>query len=254
MKSNLALHAGEEMFVRYLREYGYAGWDKHEPVIVEAQPSNPDFLIQRGRTETICEVKEFRTDHMKRKLCSSPTKRASFPAKRILQPVREAIRAAGKQLRPFADGDRPLVIVLTNPHNADVQLRVERVLEAMYGDPMVAVNKNAPFLGKNGKLTNNNYPHLSAVVCLRKGSHADDWLGEEHGQLEQWKRRVSISAGLPWEAPPGMPTGGYVAVDTIETMSSARGDAATVPDDFFDGPHDTRWTFDGKKDYILVRP
>lgn len=62
-----------------------------------------------------------------------------------------------------------------------------------------------------------------------------------------------LRAGLPWEHPPGTPTGGYVAADLIETEAAARGAAVAVPNDFFDGSHDTRWTLDGDS-YKRVRP
>lgn len=250
MTSNQKLMPGEALFVRYLREQSYSGWNEHEPEFPGC-PSNPDFLIATDGAECVCEVKEFTTDYKRRDLRRSRHGRASWSAKRTLQPVRDALRRAANQLKPLADGDRPLVVVLTNPHNADVDLRVREVVHAMYGDPTFqlhgdesgTVESSELFAGRNGELTN-SHPHLGAVACLRWRNRADDWWDEQPGWEEQWKRQMSLGAGLPWEDPPDVPRGNYVAIDLIETQSAVQGHAVPVPDHFFNGPDDTRWSLD----------
>jgi len=52
------------------------------------------------------------------------------------RPIRESVkRAAAAQLKPLEPLGFPLIVVLANPHGADVALEPPEIFFALYGDP-----------------------------------------------------------------------------------------------------------------------
>jgi hypothetical protein len=52
----------------------------------------------------------------------------------VYGPMRNSVREAARQLRPYAGREIPLV-VLANPEGFLVHLQIERLVEAMFGNP-----------------------------------------------------------------------------------------------------------------------
>jgi hypothetical protein len=94
----------------------------------------PDRLIERVGVEAICEVKEFRTDAMKRRWQDGGSRIGSFSSDEWLPNVRRAIGNASEQLEPLAEHGRPRVIVLANPYHVLAEIRGTKLIEAMYGE------------------------------------------------------------------------------------------------------------------------
>lgn len=237
---------GEELFERYLRDHGYEGAGAQHPEL-GAGPKRPDYRISRGGHEAVCEHKQFETMFKWAKLRASLTGSAAWTADESLGPVRNAIKTAAGQLKALRTQGRPLIVVLSNPLGADVDLDPESVLHAMYGDPVhpISLGADGPIagpatVGRNGQLTN-SHQYISAVACLRFSTRADDWWMTQDANA-QFRRRVRLAARKPYEEPAEAPKGDYVAVDLIDTRSALLGGAVRVPGNFFDGPDDQRWS------------
>jgi hypothetical protein len=98
------------LFEAYLAEHGYPA-PAHEPDL--GIEKHPDYLVERGGAECICEIKEFGADF-------SPAwagqQVSTTSLKVVLQPLRDKIRSAAKQLKPLEGSGRALAIVIANPH------------------------------------------------------------------------------------------------------------------------------------------
>jgi hypothetical protein len=160
---------------------------------IEAE-ANPDYLVEPDGIRAICEVKQFTTTRITDRLMAAGGT-ASLSDVEVFGAVRRAMTGtAREQLLPFAGLGVPLVIVLANPHGADVSLDDEHVALAIMGNPKfrIAVGPNAPpdaegeyiaadygaFISvlKDGSVENRN-PHVSAVVVVHERDHGRDWIG-----------------------------------------------------------------------------
>src|SRR5450755_276458 len=146
--------ASEQRFETYLTDEGYEF--EHEPELRTIK--RPDYLIRRSGLEAVCEVKEFKTtairDHLEQMGGT-----AALSARLVFGAVRGQVDAAARQLKPLADGPRPLVVVLANPHGADVNLGAEHVVHALYGNPAVTFALD----GMTGELSAACPPSLTAM-------------------------------------------------------------------------------------------
>ena len=160
----------EEWFEEYLTAHCYEY--VYQPNL--GGKKNPDFLIMREGIEAICEVKEFDTLGFVGLLAKQPGTLVSRPVKKLLDPVRNQISAAASQLKEYQTTKLPMIIVLANPNDAGVNLSLEFVISAMYGDIATRFSMGANgetvsenVFGRNGQLTN-NHQYISAVVVVDK--------------------------------------------------------------------------------------
>jgi hypothetical protein len=116
--SNNQPNVSEAWFDEYLASHGYDF--QHEPDL--GVRTRPDRLIKRDGLAAICEVKEFTTDPMLRRWPQGGSGFGSFSGTEWFLNVRRTISAAARQLEPLSGDDRPLVIVLANPHGLNVPL------------------------------------------------------------------------------------------------------------------------------------
>jgi hypothetical protein len=178
---------GDELFERYLREHGYEA-GPHEPDLAEhGITKRPDFLPQLGELLIACEVEQFTSgaSALERRLADQRTVFAS--GKEVYGPIRNHVAKAAQQLKPLIALELPLVVVLANPEGAMIDLSVEHVLSALYGDPTftmeidpttgAAVGEGRYEFGRDGKLTN-DHPYLSAIALLRRREHRADRVAE----------------------------------------------------------------------------
>lgn len=56
----------EVWFEEYLREVGHSGSDEREPDL--GIPTRPDYLVRAGEARAVCEVKQFTTSGLERRL------------------------------------------------------------------------------------------------------------------------------------------------------------------------------------------
>jgi hypothetical protein len=246
--------AGERVFEAYLEAHGYPE-PEHEPDL--DIPKRPDYLVRRDEVECVCEVKEFNPDEIDSPFhgsggTTSPTE--------VLKPIRAKIRAAAKQLKPLADRDPPLAVVLTNPHGAFVPMGEQEIVWAMYGDPVytmaistetgAAVGEGRHTTGKHGKLSN-DHPYISAIVVIGERRNAADFYEEQakHSTAETNEERWGEVLGAADRGE--VPEGSYYRADCFKTMSP---EATPLPNALFDGPNDRLLEVDLEQGaYVQVR-
>lgn len=257
--------SGDELFERYLRDRGYEP-GSHEPSLVEhGIEKRPDYVPRNKHMRIACEVEQFSAGEsaLERRLASQGTVSAS--AKEVYGPIRRHIQSAAKQLKPLTTLDLPLVVVLANPDGAMIDLSVDHVLAALYGNPMFSIQVDrttgAPAdqgrfeFGRDGKLTN-DHSYLSAVVLLRRREHGSDRIAEIAAEERRdpapsdfddaTEEAVALFRRLEREE---LPEGDYLYVDVIETMSES---ALLLPEDWFNGEHDSRWRLNADGYFELV--
>jgi hypothetical protein len=244
--------SGDELFERYLREHGYDPGE-HEPDLSEhGIAKRPDFLARLGEVTVACEVEQFTpgSSAVERRLAGQRTATASAPE--VYRPVRKRIESAAKQLKPLTRLQLPLVVVLANPDGAMVDLSVDGVIAALYGNPTwrmtidtstgAAVDEGRMELGRDGKLTN-DHPYLSAIVLLRWREHRVDRIAEiaaeqRSGGTDFDTTASEAAALLKRLEAEKLPEGDYVYVDVIETLSEQ---AIPLGEEWFVGSRDSRW-------------
>lgn len=171
---------GEALFEQYLTQWDYSDYVHHPDWL--NPPKKPDYLIRTAFGEVVVEVKSFQTWGLLAGL-----KSASFVMQSLaetLEPVREAIKHAARQLRGI--GDRPLVVVLDNPDNR-VPLNDYHVRSAMYGELECRISLDGRHdaywrFGRNARLhiVNNrgvahgNHPYISAVAVIRESLSVEE--------------------------------------------------------------------------------
>lgn len=195
---------GDLVFEAFLTErpdYAFRREPDWEAEVGVVTGKNPDYLVERSGQQVIAEVKSFETTKLHRRLMDQRTIAAS--AKETHGPIREAVRTAAKQLKPFAGAGLPLVVVLTNPRHIMVDLSEFAVIGAIMGDPQFvipigegggAVAEGHQQTGRDGVLLRERQ-YVSAVVVASE-SAADiyetggteavplpmDWLQSESGR------------------------------------------------------------------------
>jgi hypothetical protein len=179
--------AADERFEAYLWEHGIPfeyepDWAEEFGIEVE---DNPDYLVDPDGTRVICEVKQFESTRITERLLRSPGQASWVSAKEEFGPIRSKVtQTAQEQLRPFRGLAVPLVIVLANPLNADVDLDFYTVAHALLGNPKLRISHKpgmppdslpAPVAEDYGALisiqedgTVNHHPFVSAVVTVHQ--------------------------------------------------------------------------------------
>lgn len=249
--------ASERWFDQYLSDHGYTVTPEPDLGI----PTLPDRLIERDGTAAICEVKEFRSDALRRRWPEGGSQVSTFSSAEWLASVRRAIREAARQLQPLAGDRRPLVIVLANPHGVAVDLDGRKLMEAMQGQLTIQIPMGAEagqlteeprfVLGDDGRLAGDQAPWVGAVVGLHRGEQ--DWA---RSWIEQWKAehwpdgppadRTEFYADVTARAEgleeamerEDVPTGSYLRLDVVEAISDT---AVQLPRTIFNGERDNRW-------------
>jgi len=234
--------ASEARFERYLIEHGYR-FEHHPSMSITKRP---DYLFERGSEQAVCEVKEFRTRRISERL-SHMGGTAVMSPKDVFGAVRNAVDDAAAQLKPLAGKNLALVVLLANPHVADVMLDVDHVVWALYGNPgwRIAVHRESGetepgqhFAGGDGALTA-KHAYVSAVVTLHEREFEQDWADAKVKEFEDpWDfLRYAAEARECGE----VPEGNRRWVEVIHTISAAEGGAVALPDSLFDGPDDHVW-------------
>jgi heat shock protein HspQ len=245
----------ERWFERYLRENGYA-YDYEPDLDV---PTHPDFRARRSDVEVVCEVKGFEEPPPLERRLAGANQTVAVSADEEYGPMRSAVREAARQLKPLAGSPWPLVVVLANPMGFRVNLSIERLVEAMYGNPGIVGNFNPEKgevedfhfeLGRDGRLRN-DHPYISAVAILHERElareHYDEWradwkktrepldhptmkeiIAEAMAEQRAWRRS---------DASKNVPDGNVYWLELLTTGSL---DAVPLPEAAFDGSRDQR--------------
>ena len=249
----------EKWFEAYAAERGLEGADVHQPDL--GRPARPDYRIHRGGPGAICEVKEFTTSSLERRL--EGVSYATVSGRDHFGTVRNKINeAAKKQLRPYAGGDDALVVVLANPLGIQVPIyQSGSVFEAMYGDggwvmqidPATGGGDQGEFaLLDDGVFGGGRHRYVSAVAVLHRRKHAADaierWRAERSSSWDAIADRDErVAATLEAHNDPSyeeaaQTPGTYHYIQVYSTASTATGEAVRVPRDLFNGPRDQYWT------------
>jgi len=105
--------ASEQWFARYLEHNGYQGWDEPEPDLRVAK--RPDFLVRRAGLAAVCEVKEFSTSGLERRLDRPHNRVMALSSAEVYGGIRGQLKEGADRLKPLDGRGIPLVIVLANP-------------------------------------------------------------------------------------------------------------------------------------------
>ena len=245
----------ERWFERYLCEHGYE--HEYKPSF-DGVSTHPDFLARRGGVEMVCEVKGFEEPPpLERRSASGQPVMLSDDE--VYRPMRNAVREAARQLRPLAGSPYPLVVVLANPMGFFVDLNIDRLVEAMYGNPgwVGQFNpdegrvENLRFeYGRDGRLRN-DHPYISGVAILHERElareHYDRWWANWKQTREPLENpsfdgiiAEAEAAQEAWHASEeavNVPEGSVYLVEVLTTGSP---EAVPVPSNVFDGPRDRR--------------
>lgn len=164
------------MFEQYLAERDF-DVPEHEPDL--GIGVRPEYLLERGGDECLTEVKEFARGPW-------PIRQGSNSQQEVLKPIRRQIHEAARKLRNAEALGRPLVVVLTDPHQALWGLLWPReLIAAMHGDMTIRMpihpggGQAGPaslMSGRNGELRH-DHPSISAVVVVHElptGRHRSD--------------------------------------------------------------------------------
>jgi len=245
----------ERWFERYMRDHGY-DYD-YEPDL--GVSTRPDFLVWRADVQMVCEVKGFDQPTPLERRLRGTSHTTMISSDEEYGPMRSAVREAARQLKPLAGSGYPLVVVLANPMGHRVNLSLERLVEAMYGNPGLVGNFNAEKgevedfrfeLGRDGRLRN-DHPYISAVAILRERSRADEYYNEWRIEWKKGRKPLdrptteeiiaeAEAEHAAWnasEASKHVPEG---HVYIIELMTTGSPDAVPVPEDVVNCPRDAR--------------
>jgi hypothetical protein len=262
----VAKTSGDELFERYLVEQGYDP-GPHEPdLAARGIAKRPDFVPRCVQMQIACEVEQFAAgaSALERRLSGQRTFAAS--PREVYGPIRNSIKEAAGQLKPLQPLKLPLVVVLANPEGAIVDLSVNNVVAALYGNPEFTMQIDPAAgstvsggrfeLGRDGKLTN-DHPYISAVALLRRREHrqdkADELAAADTGQgapRDLAEASVQALRLLRRLHQAELPEGDYVYVDVIETASAS---AMPLPEGWFAGERDSRWRLSAEGYFVQVR-
>lgn len=248
----------EAWFDEYVRTHGHDPGDSEPDLGVE---KNPDRLIRWNGHEVVCEIKQFESHPFARVVGRVGT----LSMKEVLNPVRRKVSRAAEQLKPLAESDWPLVVVLANPKGHPVPLSTDEILWALFGDPIIqlAINTKTGHasgpaqhtVGRNSRIRF-NHQYLSAVAVLRRGSHRQDWHNACWERLKAAQRPefdprdidaiVRLAEQVEEAENAALASGEIGEGDYLftEVFTAVSETAVPLPQDAFDGPHDTRWDYD----------
>ena len=158
----------ELLFEELLKERGFEFKRGEEYFEKGRGKTCPDYYVKTKYGNIICEVKEFIEPEIHKMI--RKVKVASFSSKRILGPIKNKINTASRQLRPYAENEIPMIVILSNPYGFFVDLRNEEIEAAMFGEigvkiPLSDDKESEWFFGRDGILTNQK-EYISAVCVL----------------------------------------------------------------------------------------
>jgi hypothetical protein len=258
----------EEWFDRYVRAHGHDPGDPEPDLGIE---KNPDRRISWNGVEVVCEIKQFDNDPFG----DWNGQPRTMDMQSALKAVRRPVSYAAEQLKPLAGRGLPLVVVLANPNAMPVPFSSHEIIWALYGDPVwkIAIDaRTGKPVGevehgadRNGQIRN-RHQYLSAILALRRRTHAQDWsdalwdrLKDEHAPFDpvgdpEGASRVAAHALEETnraEQAGEIPEGDYLFADVFVTMGAQ---AAPLPANVFDGERDSRWEFDSAtSNYVRFR-
>jgi len=128
----------------------------------------PDYIVKTEYGDIICEVKEFIEPEIHKLIQKQKVR--TFSSKSILNPIKNKIRRASLQFKPYIRNNLPMIVILSNPYSYFVDLSNEEILSAMFGEigisiPLMDGKEPEWFFGRDGIL-NNQKDYISAVCIL----------------------------------------------------------------------------------------
>ena len=158
----------ELLFEELLKERGFE-FIKGEVYFKKGEKC-PDYYVKTKYGNIICEVKECGESELHKMF--QKVKVGALSSKSISGPIREKIKKASKQLKPYVKNKIPMIVILSNPYGYFADLDNEEILSAMYGEigisiPLTDDKEKEPelFFGRDGILTNQK-EYISAVCVL----------------------------------------------------------------------------------------
>lgn len=250
------MNDAERWFERYLREHGFT--HQYEPDLADID-THPDFLARRGDDELVCEVKGFEEVPPLERRLEGVTQPVMVSDEEEYGPARNAVREAARQLKPLDGSPWPLLVVLANPMGFHVNLNLDRLVEAMLGNPGWGGTFNPDEgrvegmefqFGRDGR-PRNDHPYISAVVILHERELAQEHYTEWRTEWKKTRPPVNAKDEVDlvsvfmeeqeaWkasEASKNIPDGHAYWVEVMTTGSPS---AVALPESVFNGPRDRR--------------
>jgi hypothetical protein len=267
-----ALTDSERRFAAYLHAQGY-DW-QYEPDYQAALDldhpleQHPDFLVSRGATRVVCEVRQFDLGAVDSKLAGM--KSGVLSEKDVYGRARLALIEKARQLESLADSGLPLIIVLSNPLGAFVPMDFQHMTSVLFGNPkwtipidtetgraagpgQFIVEDYGAFLSlfkdEQGERFIWRHPHVSAVATLHHRTHEQDFIDQVMARHPVDDSGFDAAARAAFAAlqevnsarEKGLvPDGEYQWLEVYE-LNGAR--STPLPRNFFAGPRDTRHGF-----------
>ena len=264
--------AGEEVAAAYFADHGLTflfepQWSEVFGVDVL---DNPDFLLDPDGARAVVEVKQFETTRLRDRL-GAGRGMMTLSNVEVYGPIRRQItQPAREQLLPFAALGVPLVVVLTNPLRADVNLDEFHVTHAILGNPKYAIGVGPDGPSGEGRSiaedhgafvsvqrdgsTINHHPHVSAVVVIHERDVASDWregflaarpkLALDAARKERVAHMISAWEALERAGSPPDGTYRWASVYDLSANPTSPGFGGTpLPRTLFAGPRDEWFGF-----------
>jgi hypothetical protein len=262
----------EHRFAAYLNAHGY-DW-QYEPdyqaelELEQPLQQHPDFLVSRGATRVVCEVRQFDLGSVDRKLAGM--KSGVLSEKDVYGRARLALIEKARQLESLADSGLPLVIVLSNPLGAFVPMDFQHMTSVLFGNPKWTIPIDTQtggaagpgqfivedygafislFKDEQGERFIWRHPHVSAVATLHHRTHEQDFIDQVMARYPADENSFDAAARAAFAAlqevnsarEKGLvPDGEYQWLEVYELDGAS---STPLPRNFFAGPRDTRHGF-----------
>jgi len=165
-----AVTKSESMFVAYCEANGIPF--KRIP---ESTVRTPDYAIQLGQVEVVCEVKQLEMSDSEKRAWQD-VRNKGVGAHWVQNRLRRRLKNVSGQLRAASSRGTPTMVVVFDNTPFQAELRHEDVVQALYGRlayPVVVSGDgelalDAPFFGGDRGLTPTQNTSVSAVAVLEK--------------------------------------------------------------------------------------
>ncbi|OPX84594.1 MAG: hypothetical protein A4E53_03852 [Pelotomaculum sp. PtaB.Bin104] len=156
-----------------LKQRGYQYWQEDElEKVIAVRGTHPDFYVKTPQCEFLAEVKSFEAPSVIDEAVNRGIKVGVVEPKDLLKRLSGACKEAARQLKPYADLNLPMIIVLDNWRRVRIPLNPQYLIQ-LFGviefrgecNPKKGITERIrPFHGGKRQLGPNLHSYVSAVV------------------------------------------------------------------------------------------
>lgn len=161
------------MFKWLLKQRGYQFWDENSlknQNRIPLRTTRPDFYVTTFWCDFLAEVESFEKPSI---LDLNPNRVGTINPKDLLKRIAGAIKKAARQLKPYADLNLPMIVVLDNCRQVGIPLSPKDLIQLYglfefrgeeYNPEKGAIKRIRLFHGGKRQLGPNLHPYVSAVI------------------------------------------------------------------------------------------